>query len=244
MLQHSFIQFSNKTTEVKLWKQGVLHWNELASANVAHRTKQDLQNKVEEWKSKINDHAFLSQKFTSSEQWRLFNDFKNSCCYLDIETTGLSRYNNIVTTIGCFNGKTSKVFVQGQNLHQFPKYIQQFSLIVTYNGKTFDMPFLKTQFPRIEFNQIHIDLRYPLAKLGFKGGLKKIERDVGIVRSDELAAVDGYEAVRLWYQYKRGDLDALELLKRYNIADVENLQPLMIQTFDSLKQQEFLRHIE
>lgn len=52
--------------------------------------------------------------------------------------------------------------------------------------------------------------------------------------------IDGFEAVRLWHRYERGDRGALELLIRYNQADIENQKVLMDFTFDKLKEKEFL----
>ena len=75
--------------------------------------------------------------------------------------------------------------------------------------------------------------------IGYSGGLKSIERQAGIQRDDDLKEVDGYEAVRLWYKYKRGDSEALRTLLRYNQADIENLKILMDLTFDKLKNKEF-----
>jgi hypothetical protein len=76
------------------------------------------------------------------------------------------------------------------------------------------------------------------------GGLKRIEKEVGIQRDDDLQDVDGYEAVRLWYKYKRGDENALKLLTKYNIADVENLKTLMDFAFQKLKHKHFFSKIE
>jgi len=57
-------------------------------------------------------------------------------------------------------------------------------MIVTFNGTCFDVPFIKKIFPEINFNQIHIDLRYFLKRLGLSGGLKIIENEMNIKRSD------------------------------------------------------------
>jgi len=245
MLQNSFIQFSNRATELAIWKNNILHWDEFNPERISqiqgiNGTK--IQQEIQEWKIHIEDHKFVGTHLPSAEHWRLFKDFSHCCCFLDIETTGLSKYSNSITTIAGFDGTQSRVFVQGQNMHEFQNYIKQFPMIITYNGKTFDFPFIKTHL-NLQLDQIHIDLRYPLAKLGFKGGLKKIEQDLGINRDSTLKDINGYEAVRLWYRYKSGDVNALELLKKYNVADVENLQPLMNITFEKLKEQEFLRHL-
>jgi hypothetical protein len=67
-----------------------------------------------------------------------------------------------------------------------------------------------------------------LRALGFRGGLKKCERTLGIERPGMLD-VDGYTAVLLWHDYARtGNTRALETLLAYNICDAVNLEALMI----------------
>ena len=55
------------------------------------------------------------------------------------------------------------------------------------------------------------------------GGLKAVERTLGIGRDERIAETDGYEAVRLWRAYQRGDTEALNRLIEYNRADTQNL---------------------
>ena len=84
-------------------------------------------------------------------------------------------------------------------------------------------------------NHGHIDLRFALRRLGYRGGLKSIERQLGIRRPDEVAGIDGFEAVRLWYRYLRGDGKALDTLVSYNRQDVENMRPLMELAYEKLR---------
>ncbi|MFZ4437691.1 MAG: ribonuclease H-like domain-containing protein, partial [Syntrophales bacterium] len=68
--------------------------------------------------------------------------------------------------------------------------------------------------------------------LGFSGGLKGCERQMGIDRGD-LKDIDGYEAVLLWYDYKRtGNKKSLETLIQYNSADARNLETLMVMAYN------------
>ncbi|HZE21251.1 MAG TPA: ribonuclease H-like domain-containing protein, partial [Desulfobaccales bacterium] len=76
-----------------------------------------------------------------------------------------------------------------------------------------------------------------LARLGFKGGLKKIEPRFGIRRPDEVHGMDGYMAVLLWERYQRGDRGALERLLTYNREDVVNLETLMEAAFQMSREQ-------
>ena len=45
--------------------------------------------------------------------------------------------------------------------------------------------------------------------------------------SNDIAEIDGFEAVRLWHQYKKGNLQALQKLMRYNKEDIVNLKSLL-----------------
>ena len=56
----------------------------------------------------------------------------------------------------------------------FKDNLKKYQAVITDNGKCFDIPFIKNNLG-INLNQIHIDLRYVLASLGFKGGLKGCE---------------------------------------------------------------------
>ena len=88
------------------------------------------------------------------------------------------------------------------------------------------MPFIEHSFA-CTYDVIHLDLRYMLRELGLRGGLKSIENQLGIDRDSDLIGMDGFEAVRLWHQYKRGNQGALQKLLRYNEQDIINLKSLL-----------------
>ena len=66
-----------------------------------------------------------------------------------------------------------------------------------------------------------------LASLGYRGGLKAVERKLGLGRDEAIREVDGFEAVRLWRRHQRGDRAALGKLLLYNLTDVVNLVELL-----------------
>jgi uncharacterized protein YprB with RNaseH-like and TPR domain len=103
---------------------------------------------------------------------------------------------------------------------------------VTFNGTQFDLPVLRAYFMDLVLPPLHVDLRFLLARLGYKGGLKKIEPRFGIHRPNEVNGMDGYMAVILWQRYQRGDRTSLDLLLKYNREDVINLEVLMEQAFE------------
>jgi hypothetical protein len=170
---------------------------------------------------------FFKKLLPERELWRLYPEFKKRTVFLDIETTGLGEEKDYVTVIGLFDGEKLRFFVQGRNMNDFTRVIRRYSVIVTYNGKQFDLPFLKFAFSGLDFSQAHIDLRYLLQRLGYRGGLKKIEKSLGIERARRVRNLSGYDAVKLWNRYLDGEPEALKLLLEYNREDVVNLKHLM-----------------
>jgi uncharacterized protein YprB with RNaseH-like and TPR domain len=116
-------------------------------------------------------------------------------------------------------------------------------VIVSYNGRSFDVPFIENYF-KIRLNHAHIDLRYILYSLGFKGGLKGCERQLGMDRGD-LKDIDGFFAVLLWDEYQRtGNQKVLETLLAYNVQDTVTLEKLMVTAYNmKLKQTPFYENL-
>lgn len=249
MLQSTFIHIPgiSKTTEEKLWNCNIKNWDDfLYNKDFAplNETKKDKISKavmISKENYNMKNHSFFSRSLSLNEHWRTYPDFRGKCCFLDIETTGLCRRYDKITTIGLYDGITSRVFVRGKDMQDFLKIIKNYSLIVTFNGRCFDLPFIKSTYPQLEFNQLHVDLRFVLKTLGYKGGLKNIEKELGFKRDSSIEEVDGFEAVRLWKRYElKSDKAALEKLIAYNKADAENLQPLMEFAFEKIKEKTFL----
>ena len=170
---------------------------------------------------------WFTQRLPPSEHWRLYPEFRNLTAFLDIETTGLSPYQGIVTVVAVHTPGTTRTFVADDNLEELPAYLKRFQLLVTFNGIMFDVPFLEHRFPQLIVPPAHIDLRYTLRRLGLSGGLKRIEQELGLGDRTGVEGVYGLDAVRLWEAYRRGNAAALERLIQYNRADTVNLEPLL-----------------
>ena len=167
----------------------------------------------------------------SNQSWRFFPEFRDSTVYLDIETTGLDRYYQSITTIALYDGHEIKTYVNGQNLDDFIEDIQKYKVIISYNGKSFDIPFIENYF-NIRLDHAQIDLRYVLYSLGYRGGLKGCERQLDMDRGD-LNDIDGYFAVLLWNEFiKTKNQQTLETLLAYNIQDTINLENLMVTAYN------------
>ena len=241
MLTKTFLHIPgvSKEKEAMLWASNITNWQEFLDSGTSPSIKSWVEESLEAHNT--NNHKFFLSHLPDREHWRVYKEFNH--CFLDIETTGLSKDYHDVTVIGLYNGKESKIFINGKNLDEFPKEIAKYKTIITFNGKCFDVPFLKAKFPEIDFNKFHIDLRYVMKELGFTGGLKKIEKEVGICRDDDLQEISGFDAIRLWHKYQKGDNDALGLLIKYNIADIENLKTLMDMSYKQLEKKHFISQI-
>ncbi len=234
MLQRTFLHLSGvgEATEQRIWRSGIRDWNEFISAHERgffsgrriERSIQEVEESLRRFQKQ--DWAYFDQKLPSPHKWRAYDDLRDRVLYVDIETTGLSG-DNAITVIGTYNGWEVKAFVADQNLDEALAEIEQYPLLVTFNGAQFDLPLIRAQFRCGLFSHIHIDLRYPLKRLGFTGGLKRIERTLGIERSENTRGLDGWDAVRLWREYQNGSREALQLLLKYNSEDIVNLEPLL-----------------
>ncbi len=222
-------------TERKLWEAGITGWTDWQNLSSSVRLSAAIKiDAVKVLNSSLtaleDDPAFFTDMLSSTEPWRIFPHYRDRTAYLDIETTGLDDYAEI-TTIALYDGQDVCTYVNGRNLDDFVQDIQKYQVIVSYNGKSFDVPFLERHF-RIKLKQAQIDLRYVLARLGFKGGLKGCEKQMGLNRGN-LDGVDGYFAVLLWQQYtQNNDEQALETLLAYNIEDTVNLERLMVEAYN------------
>lgn len=236
MLLNTFchIQGIGLKTESDLWQAGVLCWDNFSPKRPATLSAGRADYIMECLELSRNNLASQPDYFTkllpASQHWRIFPHFRAKTAYLDIETTGLSDDCEI-TTIALYDGNDIFYYVQGDNLDEFPSDINRFAVLVSYNGKSFDVPVIE-RFFGIRLNQAHIDLRFVLNALGYKGGLKGCEKQLGVGR-DDLEGVDGYLAVLLWNSYqKTGNPRALETLLSYNIMDAVNLEILMVEAYN------------
>jgi uncharacterized protein YprB with RNaseH-like and TPR domain len=145
------------------------------------------------------------------------------CAFLDIETS----WERTITIIGIYRsgeGTTQLIAPQITRLAML-KALDGVDRLFTYNGSGFDLPVIEKWLGVSLSKRLpHRDLMYDCWKKKLKGGLKGVERTLGIHRDTE--GVNGLQAMNLWAAYQRGDAEALELLLRYNKEDCENLEIL------------------
>lgn len=231
-VENSFIAADGvgERTERKLWEAGITDWNsfrEAGSLPVGDSRAASIESFVEEARAELDrrNAAYFADRLPSASHWRFYENFRPGTCFFDIETTGLSKDRDRVTTVSFHRGGETETLVAGDDLTRetVSEELDAADLLVSFNGARFDVPFLETSFD-LSIDTPHLDLMYPCRQAGLTGGLKAIEGELGIGREE--TGVDGREAVRLWHAYERGDEDALERLVRYNRDDTRNLETL------------------
>ncbi|MBI2965509.1 MAG: ribonuclease H-like domain-containing protein [Chloroflexi bacterium] len=246
MLESSFIHFSGigPVGEARLWQRGFLNWDDVRERGEADRIASRGRLDAEESRLQLRrrNAAYFHAALPPSQRWRVYDDFMAESAFLDIETTGLSPGESSVTVVGVLDATGYTAYVRGVNLDEFPEAAQRYRLVVTFNGAAFDVPFLQVEFASVARTDVaplfadaaHLDLRYPLRRIGQAGGLKAIERRLALGRPDELSLLDGFDAVRLWRMHCDGEPDALATLVRYNAEDVASLPALAEYVVDVL----------
>lgn len=166
-------------------------------------------------------------------------------CILDIETTGLNSHYNKVVLIGILyrENKTTmikQIFAENtseeaQILREFSSIFKNFSYLITYNGASFDIPFLKRRFSHNkldwDFNNIkHIDILQFIRRGGKKLALedfklKTVEKFLGIDRRD---TISGKDSVLLYKEYVKNPTPSIKkTILLHNYEDVYHLNKLL-----------------
>jgi uncharacterized protein YprB with RNaseH-like and TPR domain len=215
-------------TERDLWRRGVTHWDDFDRTVLGGKRGRRLEGFIDEARDHLSegDARFFDEALPQGERWRLYENFREDACFFDIETTGLDHERDVVTTASFHRSGETTTLVRGRDLTReaIRAHLEDASLLVTFNGKRFDVPFLETSFD-LDVDTPHLDAMYTCRKLDLSGGLKPIERDLGLDR--EGPEVTGRDAVRLWHAYERGDESALDTLVEYNREDAVNLRRLL-----------------
>ncbi|MBI5398977.1 ribonuclease H-like domain-containing protein [Candidatus Woesearchaeota archaeon] len=245
MIQKSFVLLEGvrSRTEHQIWQQGIHSWasfsqtKKITGISPARKSHYDRQLAIARSRLYAMDSSYFTDVLPAGETWRLYDFFHDDCVFLDIETTG---YYGDITVIGVYDGNETKTLVKGINLDHgtFARAIEGAKMLVTFNGRSFDVPVINRYFHGSIPSVPHLDLRFALKKLGYDGGLKKIEQSLGIRRRKEVEGMTGEDAVLLWNLYKEsGNPGYLDRIVQYNEEDIVNLKPIADFAYRELSKQ-------
>lgn len=229
-----------------LWSIGIKTWDDFLISNelkgISKRAKKQYDKIILDAKKALlnEDSSFFLDKLPHKENWRLYDYFKEDTIFLDIETSGVYGY---LTIVGLFDGYNTKIMIRDINLdiNYLKNELLKYKLIITFNGSSFDLPFLKKRYNELIPKIPNIDLKYLCQKIGLFGGLKNIEKKLGIERKNKI--VDNLykgDPFKLWKIFKAtGNKYYLDLLLEYNEEDVINLKKITDFCVSELKKRIF-----
>ncbi len=250
MIRSSFIFLdgNGERKERALWSLGIRSWAQFLNSDrilgISGYTKYHYDRKIKEAESALYsfDSKYFLKRLPAVESWRLYDFFREDAVFLDIEASGTEN-DAFITTIGMFDGIDTKTMVHGINLDipLLKKMLSRYKLIITFNGSSFDLPMLRKRFPEILPDVPHWDLRHACARVGLKGGLKQIERELGIKRQNSIVErMYGGDPMTLWRLFRgSGDDYYLKLLVEYNEEDCINLKSIANRVYEKLAQGSF-----
>ncbi len=220
--------------ERRLWSSGIPDWETFLGSDIvpgiSQKRKTRLDSELETAKGKLAEgrYGFFASKLPTREHWRLYRKARDDAAFLDIETDGLGG-SAIITVVSVTRGGSTTTLVRGSDLDRdgLNQALEGTTMLVTFNGLSFDIPMIAARFKDCIPTAPHLDLRHACRKVGLTGGLKAIERKLGMTRAQEVEYVTGKDAIHLWHLWqRRGNQAALNTLMRYNVMDTENLVPL------------------
>lgn len=149
-----------------------------------------------------------------------FSD-KDNICFLDIETTGLSRKYNFIYLVGFlyFDIKLNSYYViqffidskdkEKELLTRTINFLKNFEYIINYNGTNFDIPFINERSKQNNLNiQVDIDKSFDIYSILRKNKnllnldnlkLETVEEYLGIYREDQYS---GLECIYFYKEYQ------------------------------------------
>lgn len=229
MLKQSFIFLEriSKKREQVIWRQNINNWNSFLDKKkilgISARTKPYYDRQIKKARKALLDgnSQFFASAFPSSEHWRTYAEFRDEALFLDIESNG-SR----ITVIGMYDGYETRTMLGSFDRKLLQEEIGRHKIIVTFNGKTFDIPVIEKYF-NIRIGIPHVDMVHVCRRAGIDGGLKHVEKKLNIKRDRILEHVRGHDAAELWRcWHATGDRDFLDMLVKYNEEDCINLKTI------------------
>ncbi len=140
--------------EQTLWARGIACWEDLLDAPsttiaLSRRRDPELRAAAGDARDALErgDADALAAMLPGGEHWRMLSAFAGDAAYLDIETGDDDVAFAGISAIGWFDRDGPRIFLAGRDLHLFPQVARSHSMLVTFNGLSFDVPILRRAFP-------------------------------------------------------------------------------------------------
>jgi uncharacterized protein YprB with RNaseH-like and TPR domain len=224
--------------ELKLWEKGIHDWDRLHTEAPAlfkgdkpGLVRNCLDASLKAWEKR--DLHYFYRSMPREQLWRILPGFADQVAYLDIETTGMGHppacHSTTITFY--FKGEVLQEYDHRRKLALIRRILDESPIVCTFFGESFDVPFLEREYG-IRFDKAHLDLCHWLKRLGYRGGLKKVQKMFADIPERASMDIDGFDAIRLWRMHERGIPGALETLLTYNAEDTVVLAPLLVKAFN------------
>src|SRR5690606_38349288 len=108
MLRHTFCHLPGigEKTERRLWASGLTTWQAILDQGLnppaAARKIPPAELRASAEQFARGNPAWFASRLPAAQSWRLFTDFRHSCAYIDIETTGMT-WSDHITTIALYD---------------------------------------------------------------------------------------------------------------------------------------------
>jgi len=236
VLERSFVMIKGigLRREERLWKSGISDFDGFIDAielpGISRKMTPILKEMASEARRRVRlgDSKWIAGALPEQEKWRILSLVGDKSAALDIECARINRAIAPVLISVCRPAKGCTTLIRGEDLYRdrLAKLLDGTDVLLTFNGSSFDLPLLRTYGFKLD-GCIHLDLRRFSRRAGLTGGLKRIERTMGIRRPRELEYSTESQASYLWDLWtSKGSRRAIDLLIDYNRRDAESLFPL------------------
>ncbi len=193
-------------------------------------TFRDAKKTIDDWAKFAGEHPLSAKGFASSDLY-----------FFDIETTGLSGTGSVIFLLGTARIHENQVTVKqfflpapGNETALYKKFLQEtnYTTLVTYNGKSFDWPQVKSRhtFVREKVPSLpdfgHFDLYHASRRL-FKHTMDSVKlvnvekQHLGLERIND---VPGHLAPIIYFDFlERGDPEGILEVMKHNERDILSL---------------------
>ncbi len=231
----------------KLNSSGISTWHDFLRKDeirgITPEEKAALDVKIREHVNALDKKNFrYFTQLPPGEHWRIYDRAKKhgKVLYMDIESTGRQIFRDEITVAGFYDGKEYRALVSGKDLNNenLASELAGYDMIVTHRGMIFDIPFLEYKFPDVDYQLLHFDLSFAGRKLELPESFSELIASLEILQDSRNKKFESVTAVKLWEEYKKGGVAALDLILEKNRSEVMLMEKAAAKLFEMLRENE------